>query len=90
MLVGNYTFDETAAHAEVLGRMARIADRAGAPFLSAVSPQVVQEGYEVPADGKEAWAALRKLPEAGLLGARRRRGFCCDRRSAKTIGRPSR
>ncbi len=67
-IVGNYTFDETTAHAEVLGRMARIADRAAAPFLSAVSPQVVQEGYEVPADGKDAWTALRKLPESAYLG----------------------
>jgi type VI secretion system ImpA family protein/type VI secretion system ImpB/VipA family protein len=67
-IVGNYTFDETAAHAEVLGRMARIADRAAAPFLAAISPQVVQEGYEVPAEGKEAWTALRKLPESAYLG----------------------
>ena len=68
VLIGNYTFDETTAHAEALGRMARIADRAGAPFLSAITPQVVQEGYEVPADGKDAWTALRKLPEAAYLG----------------------
>jgi type VI secretion system ImpA family protein len=68
VLLGNYTFGETTAHAEVLGRMARIADRAAAPFLSSVTPQVVQEGYEVPADGKSAWEALRKLPEAAYLG----------------------
>jgi len=68
ILVGNYTFDETAEHAELLGRMARIAARAGAPFLSAVSPRVVAEGYEVPAEGKEAWLALRQLSEAAYLG----------------------
>ena len=68
VLVGNYTFDETTDNAEVLGRMARIAARAAAPFLSAITPQVVAEGYEVPADGKPAWEALRKLPESAYLG----------------------
>ncbi len=68
LLVGNYTFDETAAHAELLGRMARIAARAAAPFLTSITPQVVQQGYEVPDDGKAAWEALRKLPEAAYLG----------------------
>ncbi|HEX4000406.1 MAG TPA: type VI secretion system protein TssA [Pirellulales bacterium] len=68
VLAGIYTFEETTAHAEVLGRMARIAARAQAPFLSAITAQVVQEGYEVPADGKPAWEALRKLPEAAYLG----------------------
>ncbi len=68
ILIGNYTFDESAAHAELLGRMARIAARASAPFLTAVTPQVVAEGYEVPVDGKEAWEALRQLSEAAYLG----------------------
>lgn len=67
-LIGNFTFEETTAHAEALGRMARIAARASAPFLSAITPRVVEEGYEVPADGKDAWTALRKLPEAAYLG----------------------
>lgn len=68
VLVGNYTFDETTAHAELLGRMARIAARSAAPFLASINPQLVQQGYEVPEDGKAAWEALRKLPESAYLG----------------------
>ena len=68
ILVGNFTFEESTADAETLGRMARIAARAGAPFLAAISSRAVSEGYEVPADGKPAWEALRKLPEVAYLG----------------------
>ena len=68
VLIGNYTFEESAADAETLGRMARIAARAQAPFLAAIDSRAVAEGYEVPADGKPAWEALRKLPEAAYLG----------------------
>jgi type VI secretion system ImpA family protein len=68
LIVGLYTFNETAADAEVLGRMSRIAARANAPFLAAMTPAAVKPDYEVPAEGKEAAAALRKLPEAAYLG----------------------
>ncbi|HEV3415441.1 MAG TPA: type VI secretion system contractile sheath large subunit, partial [Pirellulales bacterium] len=68
VLVGNYTFEETTAHAELLGRMAKMAARCGTPFLAAATPQAVQEGYEVPADGKEAWKTLGALYEAAYVG----------------------
>ncbi|HKD36411.1 MAG TPA: type VI secretion system contractile sheath large subunit, partial [Pirellulales bacterium] len=67
-IVGNYTFEETTEHAELLGRMAKIAARAGAPFLAAITSRAAQEGYELPADGKPAWQALRGIPEASYLG----------------------
>lgn len=67
-IVGGYTFEETTEHAELLGRMAKIAARAGAPFLAAITSRATQEGYEVPADGKPAWQALRAIPEASYLG----------------------
>ncbi|HEV2972419.1 MAG TPA: type VI secretion system protein TssA [Pirellulales bacterium] len=68
VIVGNYAFEETTAHAELLGRMAKIAARCGAPFLAAATPIAVQEGYEVPADGREAWKALGALYEAAYAG----------------------
>lgn len=67
-IVGGYTFEETTEHAELLGRMAKIAARAGAPFLAAITSRAAQEGYEVPADAKPAWQALRAIPEASYLG----------------------
>jgi type VI secretion system ImpA family protein len=67
-IVGSYTFDETTEHAELLGRMAKIAARAGAPFLAGITSRAAQEGYEVPADGKPAWQALRAIPDASYLG----------------------
>src|SRR5947209_14139991 len=35
VIAGNYTFDETAEHAELLGRMAKIAALCGSPFFAA-------------------------------------------------------
>jgi len=80
VVVGNYTFDQTAEDAQLLGRMAKIARAAGAPFLAAASPRVL--GCESLADtpdpgqwqrpaepnGAEAWETLRRLPEACYLG----------------------
>ena len=68
VLATNYTFDETAEHAELLGRMAKLAARAGAPFFAAVNSDAAKEGFEPPAEGKQAWVALRALPEAAYLG----------------------
>jgi type VI secretion system protein ImpC len=80
VLAGNYTFDETREDAELLGRMARIARQAGAPFISAAHSHAVgcESLAETPdpdhwrrpveAEGSQAWEALRKLPEATYLG----------------------
>ncbi len=66
--VGNYSFDFTGQHAELLGRVAKIAAQANAPFLSTVNPQVLKKDFALPADAAPAWQALRELPEAALLG----------------------
>jgi type VI secretion system protein ImpC len=80
VLAGNYTFDETREDAELLGRLARIARQAGAPFISAAHPHIL--GCEslaktpdpdhwrrlVKVEGSQAWEALRRLPEASYLG----------------------
>lgn len=80
VLVGNYTFDQTDADAELLGRLAKIAALAGAPFLGAAHPHLVgceslaatpdADDWQRPSDpgGAEAWTALRQLPETAYVG----------------------
>ncbi|MGH9454112.1 MAG: type VI secretion system contractile sheath domain-containing protein [Terriglobia bacterium] len=80
LLAGNYTFGPSREDAERLGRIAKVASAAGAPFLAAASPGVL--GSESIAqianprewkpvgepENAEAWHTLRKLPEATYLG----------------------
>jgi type VI secretion system protein ImpC len=80
VLVGNYIFDETREHVKLLGRMAKIASHAGAPFISAANAHLLgcdslaetpdPDNWQRPTDTEEsqAWEALRKLPEASYLG----------------------
>lgn len=78
-VAGNYSFEPGREDAEVLGRIAKVARRAGAAFFSEASPRVL--GCESlaatpdphdwrPSDSEdgEAWEALRRLPEASYLG----------------------
>ena len=79
VLVGNYTFDHTLEDAELLGRMAKIARGAGAPFIAAAHSHLVgcESLAETPdpddwrgpteAKGTPAWEELRKIPEASYL-----------------------
>jgi type VI secretion system protein ImpC len=68
VLVGNYVFDLSGPHAELLGRLAKIASQTNAPFLSTVHPQVLDKSFTLSPDAAPAWQALRQLPEAALLG----------------------
>jgi type VI secretion system protein ImpC len=80
LLVGNYTFDGTVEDADLLGRLARVASRAGAPFLAAGASPLAgcasfaatpdPDDWTVTPDAEtaEAWAALRGLPDASSLG----------------------
>ncbi len=67
-IVGNYTFYLSAPYIEILGRLAKIAGRANAPFLTTVGPQVLDATYALSPDDSAAWQALRQLPEASMLG----------------------
>ena len=79
-IVGNYTFSATRGDAESLGRLAKIAHAAGAPFLAAASPALLgcksfsatpnARDWTAPADNESAsaWTALRSLPEANAVG----------------------
>src|SRR5438477_264864 len=67
-LVGHYVFDLTGSFADVLGRLAKIAAQANAPFLATVDPQVLDQSFKLSRDDASAWQELRELPEAALLG----------------------
>ncbi|WP_424985097.1 type VI secretion system contractile sheath small subunit [Microbulbifer sp. S227A] len=68
-IVGLYSFEETPPHAELLGRIARVAAHVDAPFLAALSPGFMETAKE---DRHPlvatAWDGLRAMPEAGHLG----------------------
>ena len=80
LLVGNYTFGPAREEAELLGRLVKIANAAGAPFLSAASAPLLgcasfaetpnHREWTGPKDAVSAqsWQALRKLQEASYLG----------------------
>jgi hypothetical protein len=68
VLVGGFTFDASAAHIGTLGRLAKVAGVAVAPFLAAAHPRMLTSDFELPAEAASAWNALRQLPEAALLG----------------------
>jgi predicted component of type VI protein secretion system len=64
-----YTFEETPPHAELLGRIAKVAAHNNAAFFAAISPGFM----ETPADERHpmvasSWDALRAMPEAGHVG----------------------
>lgn len=68
-IVGLYTFEETPPHAELMGRIARLAAHIDAPFFAAIGPGFM----EVKKEDRhpliaEAWDTLRKMPEAGYVG----------------------
>jgi type VI secretion system protein ImpC len=80
VLAGNYTFDNSREDAELLGRIAKIAKAAGAPFITAANDKVLgceslaetpnPDDWQGPTDTKDsqAWEILRKLPDAAYLG----------------------
>ena len=80
VIVGNYTFGPSRRDSELLGRMAKIARAAGAPFVAGASPRILgcasltatpqpREWKQPPnAEDAAAWAAARRLPEADALG----------------------
>ncbi len=68
-IVGHYLFEHTAPHAELLGRLARIAAQAQAPFIAGISPACIDvKPDDVPTPTQEAWRALQALPEAAWVG----------------------
>ena len=66
-ILGQYVFDQTPPHAELLGRVAKIAAAAGGPFIAAVAPTVLEPKRREHPLIEDAWTALRALPEAESL-----------------------
>lgn len=69
-IVGNYRFEQTPPHAELLGRMAKIAAAAQAPFIANIGVEAFEKKKpeEIHPLVTESWDALRGLPEACYLG----------------------
>lgn len=81
LLAGNYSFDKTLDDIETLGRIARIANLADAPFISAASPGMsggesfaqgalaeIPQQRDVSEKAYQAWQTFRRLPEASSIG----------------------
>lgn len=73
-IAGLYQFEPTPPHTELLGRMAKLADAAGATFFTAMAVDALSQPRQPPHPlVVDAFAALRGLPEArrlALLGPR--------------------
>ncbi|WP_375544203.1 type VI secretion system contractile sheath domain-containing protein [Leisingera caerulea] len=68
-LIGMYQFEETPPHAELLGRIARVAAHVDAPFFASISPEFLKTPKaERPKVVAEAWDTLQGMAEAGHLG----------------------
>jgi type VI secretion system protein ImpC len=64
-----YQLDATPPHAELLGRAARVAAHAGASLLVGINTDPFADRKEPPHRlVRDAFAALRELPEASFLG----------------------
>lgn len=79
-LVGDYHFDQSAPDVELLGEMAKVAAGAHAPFITGVSPTVMQmDSWQELANPRDltkifstpeyaAWRSLRESDDAKYLG----------------------
>jgi type VI secretion system ImpB/VipA family protein len=70
VFLANYIFQPTPPHAELLGRIGKIAAAAEAPFIAAMSAECLKQQ---PADDVhplilESWSTLRGMPHAAYLG----------------------
>lgn len=80
VIAGNYIFGARREDAELLGRLAKVASAADAPFVAGASPHLLGcESFAITPQGRawrglhdtdtsEAWTALRELPEARSVG----------------------
>lgn len=70
LLIGLYTFEMTPPHAELLGRVAKLASASGAPFIAGMSTDVLSmlKDEEVHPMILDAWRQLGSLPESNYLG----------------------
>ncbi|HEX7439786.1 MAG TPA: type VI secretion system contractile sheath large subunit, partial [Caldimonas sp.] len=68
LICGLYQFEATPPHAELLGRMAKIAAQANAPFITSINAETLTDRKVEPHPlVVEAMQALKALPEASHL-----------------------
>jgi type VI secretion system protein ImpC len=68
LICGLYQFEPTPPHAELLGRMAKIASHAGAPFVTSMASDLLTDRRKAPhALVAQALAELRSLGEGSHL-----------------------
>jgi type VI secretion system protein ImpC len=69
LVIGNYQFEQTPPHAELLGRVAKIVAPTQTVFIAGMGPSCIETK---PADlhplVRESWDALAKMPAAGYVG----------------------
>lgn len=69
VVIGNYLFEQTPPHAELVGRIAKVVAQTQTAFIAGVGTSCIDTK---PADLhpliKEAWDALAEMPEAAYLG----------------------
>ncbi|MGA2606910.1 MAG: type VI secretion system contractile sheath large subunit [Terriglobia bacterium] len=80
VIAGNFNFGPTLKDAELLGRMAKVAAGAGAPFIAGASPRLLgcdsvldlpdPRHWKIQMSGETAasWQSLRSSPEARFVG----------------------
>ncbi len=80
LLAGNYTFGDNREEAEMLGRMAKIAGVAGAPFIAAADEKLpgsellaktvdpARCKHQEDAEDSRVWETLRNQPEVSFIG----------------------
>jgi len=66
--VGDFVFQPTVEHANILGRLAKLARASHAPFLAGIDAKIMDKAFRLTGDDDEAWQALRQLPESNILG----------------------
>ena len=69
VVIGNYFFEQTPPHAELLGRVAKIVAQTQTAFIAGMGTSCLETK---PADLhpliRESWDALAEMPEAGYVG----------------------
>lgn len=69
VVIGNYLFEETPPHAELLGRIARIVAQSQSAFIAGVGTSCLDTKVaDLHPLVREAWNALAQMPEAAYLG----------------------
>ena len=69
VVIANYTFEMTPPHADLLGRIAKIAAEGQWPFIAALGADCLDLKFDdLHPLIKDSWGPLKELPEATYLG----------------------